>query len=53
MFDLIKQVFFVLLNFSRSLATKCVPLNNEPYMIRPNLIDLNPVDLNIIHFCVV
>ena len=29
MFRLIKYVFIVLLNFSRSLATECVSLNNE------------------------
>ena len=29
MFGLIKQVFIALLGFSRSLATKCVFLNNE------------------------
>ena len=34
MASLIKQVFIALLSFSNSLATKCVPLNNEPCMIR-------------------
>ena len=43
MYQLIKQVFIALLNFSRSLVTKCVPLNNELCMIRPTLTDLNPV----------
>ena len=43
-----EQVFIAILNFSGSLATKCVPLNNEPFMIRPTLTDLNPTDLN--HF---
>ena len=43
MFWLIKQVLIGLLNFSGSLATNCGSLNNEPYMIRPTLIDLNPV----------
>ena len=46
MFSLIKQVFIALLSFSRSLATKCVSLNNKSYMVRPSLIDLNPVELN-------
>ena len=45
MFSLIKQVFIVLLSFSKSLAIKCVSLNNEPCMIRPTLIDLNPAEL--------
>ena len=34
------------MRFSGSLATKCVSLNNKPYMIRSTLIDLNPVELN-------
>ena len=46
MFRLIKQVFIALLNFSRSLATKCVSLINEPCMTRPTLIDLYPAELN-------
>ena len=45
MFSLIKQVFIVLLSFSSTLATKCVPLNDEPCMVRPTLIDLNPIEL--------
>ena len=43
MFRLIKQVSIALLIFSGSLASKCASLNNEPCMIRPTLIDLNPV----------
>ena len=49
MFSLVKQVFIVLLSFSISLAryqTKCLFLNDKPRMIRPTLIDLNPVELN-------
>ena len=42
---IIKQVFIVLLSFSESLAIKCVSLNDEPCMVRPTLIDLNPVEL--------
>ena len=50
-FSLIKQVFIVLSSFSDSLAcvakvsdrTECLFLNDEPYMIRPTVIDLNPV----------
>ena len=43
MFWLFKQVFIRLLSFSGSLATKCMSFNNKPCMIRPSLIDLNPV----------
>ena len=43
MFRLIKQVFTVLLRFSRSLATESVSLNNEPCMVRPSLFGLNSV----------
>ena len=53
MFSLIKQVFIVLLSFSKSLArvakfsdrTKCVSLNFETGMSRTTLINLNPVEL--------
>ena len=34
---------FVVLRFSSSLATKCLFLNDEPCMVRPTLIDRNPV----------
>ena len=53
MFSLIKQVFIALLSFSRSLATKCVSLNNEPCMIRANLIDLNPVEFHYYPFMII
>ena len=52
MFSLIKQVFIVLLSFSESLATKCVPLNDKPCMIRPTLKDLNPVELKCYPFMI-
>ena len=50
MFGLIKQVFIVLLIFSRSLANilnapnhrKCISLNNQQCMTQPTLINLNP-----------
>ena len=45
MFSLIKQVFVVLLSFSESLSTKCLFLNDEPCMVRPALIDMNPIEL--------
>ena len=41
-------MFIVLLSFSRSFTTTFVLLNNGPCMIRPTLIDLNPVEIN--HF---
>ena len=46
MLRLIRQVFIALLSFSRSLATKCVYLNNKLCITRPTFVDLNPVDLN-------
>ena len=51
MFNLIKQVFIALC-FSKSLATKCVSLNNEPRMIRAFLIDLNPFELKYYPFMI-
>ena len=51
-FTLIKQVFVVLLSVSSSLAAKCVSLNDEPCMIRPTLIDLNPADLKYYPFMI-
>ena len=45
MFGPIKQVFIVLLSFSSSLATKCVSLNDPPFMDRPTLIDFNLTEL--------
>ena len=52
MFSLIKQVFIVLLSFSETLATKCLSLIDEPYMVRPTLTDLNPVELNYYPFLI-
>ena len=52
MFKLIKQVFIVLLSFIRSLATRCVSLNNKPCITRPTLIDLNPVKLKYYSFMI-
>ena len=45
-------MFIVLLNFSSSLATKCLCLNDEPCMVRPSLIDLNPVELKYYPFMI-
>ena len=52
MFSLIKQVFIALLSFSSSLATKCISLNDELCMIRPTIIDLNPVELKYYPFMI-
>ena len=41
-------MFIVLLSFSESLAlnrTKCLFLNDEPCMVRPTPVDLNPGEL--------
>ena len=51
MFSLIK-VFIVLLSFSESLATKCVSLIDEPCMIIPTLIGLNPVEFKYYPFMI-
>ena len=55
MFSLIKQVFIVLLSFIESLAsnrTKYLSLNDEPCMVAPTLIDLNPVELKCYPFMI-
>ena len=39
------SLFFVLLGFSKSLATKCLFLNDELCMVRSTLIDMNPNEL--------
>ena len=46
MFGLLKQVLCALSSFSRSLATKCLSLNNQSYITRPTLTDLNPDEHN-------
>ena len=45
-------MFVVLLRFSSSLPTKCLSLNYKPYMVRPNLIDVNPFELKFYPFMV-
>ena len=52
LFSLIKQVFIALLSFSKSLATKCGSLNNEPCIVRPIHIDLNTVELKYYPFLI-
>ena len=46
-------MFFVLLRFSESLATKCVLLNDEPCMVRPTFIYLNRIELKYYPFMLV
>ena len=45
-------MLIALLSFSGSLATKYVSLNNEPYMMRPTLIDLKLAELNYYPFTI-
>ena len=42
----------VILSFSKSLATKCLFLNDEPCMVRPTLIDMNPFELKYSQFMI-
>ena len=51
MFLLIKLLFIVLLKFIKSLATKCVPLNNKPCIAIP-IVDLSPVEFNYYPFMI-
>ena len=56
MFSLIKQVFIMLLSFSSSLArnrTRCLSLNDKPYIVIPTLIDLNPFELKYYPFIII
>ena len=54
MSEFVKTNLIGLLNFSGSLAnmgnvfslTACISLNNQPYMARPTIIDLNPNEYN-------
>ena len=39
-------------SFTKSLATKCMYLNNEPYITRPFLVDLNLVELKYYPFMI-
>ena len=45
-------MFIVLLSFKKSLVTKCMPLNDEQCMVRPTLIDVNPVELKYYPFMI-
>ena len=44
MFEFFKKMLIGLLRFSRSLATKCMSLNNEQCKPKLFIIDLNPVE---------
>ena len=48
----LKQVLIALLNFAGTLAAKCMSLNNEPHMIRPILMGLNPIEVNYYQFMI-
>ena len=52
MFGLTKQVFIGLLSFSVFLTTEFVSLNNELYVVRATLSDLNLNELNYYPFIV-
>ena len=52
MFSFIKQVFIVLLSFSKSLAAKCLFLNGEPCMVKPTLVNMSPVELKYYPFMI-
>ena len=52
MFRLIKQVIIELLTFIKSLANKSILLNNEPCMIKPFIINKNPVELKYYPFMI-
>ena len=46
------SLFIVFLSFSSSLATKCLFLNDEPCMVRPTLINMNPIELKYYPFMI-
>ena len=45
-------MFIILLRFREPLVTKCLSLNNETCIVRPTLIDLNPVELKYYRFMI-
>ena len=45
-------MFIILLSFREPLVTKCLSLNNETCIVRPTLIDLNPVELKYYRFMI-
>ena len=46
------SLFIVLLSFSESSAIKNLFLNDEPWIARPILIDMNPVELEYCPFMI-
>ena len=53
MFRPTKQVFIVLMSFNESLTCDwCLFLNDEPSLVRPTLIDLNPAELTYYSFMI-
>ena len=46
------RLFIALLSFSESLATKCLFLNDQPCMVRPTLIDMNPAEIKYYPFMI-
>ena len=46
------SLFIVLLSFSESSAIKNLFLNDEPWIARPILIDMNPVELEYYPFMI-
>ena len=46
MFEFIKQVLIMLLSSSELFVTKCISLNNEPFIARTTLLNLNPDELH-------
>ena len=46
------SLFIVLLSFSKSLATKCLFLKDEPSIVKPTLTDMNPVALKYYPFLI-
>ena len=52
MFSLIKEVLIALLSFRQFLGKKYLFLNDEPCMVRPTLIDVNPVELKYYPFMI-
>ena len=46
------SLFIEILNFDSSLARKCLFLNDESCIVRPTLIDLNPIELKYFPFMI-
>ena len=46
------SLFIVLLSFSEYLAIKCLFLNEQQYMVRPTIFDMNPVELKYYSFII-